>query len=133
MTIEDANYHVVGRRAEGRITLLSQELADGGRAVLVFCETDAAEAFRILEGLGEEWEVIEDATGGFTDLIDACAATGVEYVCLDPPPTALTCGGEEEPRMVPLTAALVIHLLLFLLLDDPVLEDPEHPKGPKGS
>ena len=56
-----------------------------------------------------------------------CAATGVEYVRLDPP-TALTRGAEEEPRMVPLTAALVDHLLL----DDPVLDDLEHPKGSKG-
>jgi hypothetical protein len=54
MTPEDGGYCLVGRRAEGRITLLSEVLADGGRAVLVFCETDAAEAFRILEGLGEE-------------------------------------------------------------------------------
>jgi hypothetical protein len=37
-------------------------LADGGRAVLVFWQTDAVEAFRILEGLGEEWEAIEGAT-----------------------------------------------------------------------
>jgi hypothetical protein len=57
-----------------------------------------------------------------------CAATGVEYVRLDPP-TALTRDGEEEPRMVPLTTALVDHLLL----DDPVLDDLEHPKGPKRS
>ena len=57
-----------------------------------------------------------------------CATTGVEYVCLDPPP-ALDRGGEREPRMVPLTAALVVHLLL----DDPALDGPEHPKGPKGS
>jgi hypothetical protein len=56
-----------------------------------------------------------------------CAATGVEYVRLDPP-TALTRDGEEEPRMVPLTTALVDHLLL----DDPVLDDLEHPKGSKG-
>jgi hypothetical protein len=57
-----------------------------------------------------------------------CAATGVEYVCLDPP-TALTRDAEEEPRMVPLTAAL----LDLLLLDDPVLDDLEHPKGSKGT
>ena len=72
--------------------------------------------------------MIEGATDRFTDLLDACAATEVEYVCLDPP-TALTRDGEEEPRMVPLTTALVDHLLL---LDDPVLDDLEHPKGSKG-
>ena len=62
-----------------------------------------------------------------------CAARGVEYVRLDPS-TALTRDGEEEPRMVPLTTALVDHLLLLLLLllDDPVLDDLEHPKGTKG-
>jgi hypothetical protein len=57
-----------------------------------------------------------------------CAATGVEYVYLDPS-TALTRDAEEEPRMVPLTTALVDHLLL---LDAPVLDDLEHPKGTKG-
>ncbi len=45
------------------------------------------------------------------------------------PPTALTRGAEEEPRMVPLMTALVD---LLLLLDDPVLNDLEHPKGSKG-
>lgn len=109
MTIEDANCCLVGRRAEDRITLLSQELADGGRAALVFCETDAAETFRILEGLGEEWEVIEGATD-ITELLGVCLATGVEYVCLDPP-TALTRGdAEEEPGLAPLKA-FVDHLL----------------------
>ncbi len=52
-----------------------------------------------------------------------CAATGVEYVCVDLT-NALDRGGERESRMVPLAAALVEHLLLG---------DPEHPTGPKGS
>jgi hypothetical protein len=109
VTIEDANCCLVGRRAEDRITLLSQELADGGRAALVFCETDAAETFRIVEGLGEEWEAIEGATD-ITELLGVCLATGVEYVCLDPP-TALTRGdAEEEPGLAPLKA-FVDHLL----------------------
>ncbi|MDP9410616.1 MAG: hypothetical protein M3P70_08960 [Actinomycetota bacterium] len=105
MLLEDANYCLVGRRAEGRITLLSQGLADGGRAVLVFCKTDAAEAFRIVEGLAEEWEVMERATDGITDLLDRCALMGAKYVCLDPP-TALTRGTEEESRVIPLEAFL---------------------------
>jgi hypothetical protein len=109
MTPEDANCCLLGRRAEGRITLLSEVLADGGRAVLVFWQTDAVEAFRILEGLGEEWEAIEGATD-ITELLGVCLATGVEYVCLDPP-TALTRGdAEEEPGLVPLEA-FVDHLL----------------------
>jgi hypothetical protein len=90
-------------------SLLSEALAEGGRAVLVFCETDAAEAFRILEGLGEEWEVIEGATD-ITELLGVCGATGMQYVGLDPP-TALARGdAEEEPRLVPLKA-FVDHLL----------------------
>ncbi len=61
-----------------------------------------------MEGLGEEWEVIEGATDRITDLLGAYAATGVEYVCLDPP-TALA-HTEEGPRLVPLKAFLD-HLL----------------------
>ena len=110
MTIEDANCCLVGRRAEGRITLLSQELADGGRAVFVVCETDAAETFRILEGLGEEWEAIEGATN-ITELLGVCLARGVEYVCLDPPTAFFARGDAEEgPGLVPLEA-FVDHLL----------------------
>jgi hypothetical protein len=109
MTPEDGGYCLLGRRAEGRITLLSEVLADGGRAVLVFWQTDAAETFRILEGLGEEWEAIEGATDS-TELLGVCLATGVEYVCLDPP-TALTRGdAEEEPGLASLEA-FVDHLL----------------------
>lgn len=109
MAPEDGSYRLVGRRTEGRITLLSEKLADEGRAVLVFCETDAAEAFRIVEGLEEEWEVIENATD-VVELLGECAATGVEYVSLDPP-TALTRGeAEEEHRLVPLRA-FIDHLL----------------------
>lgn len=106
MTSDDSNYYrLVGRRTEDRITLLSQELADGGRAVLVFCEKDAAAAFRIVEGLGEEWEVIEGASDDVTELLGVCDATGVQYVCLDPP-TSLTCNSAREPRLVPLRAFL---------------------------
>jgi hypothetical protein len=62
--------------------------------VLVFSEKDAADAFRIVEGLGEEWEVLEYrpegiAAQGIAALLGSCAAAGVKYTCLDPP-TALT-------------------------------------------
>ena len=76
MTLEDANLLLVGKRAEGRITLLSEKLADDSRAVLAFYETDAAEAFRILEGLGEEWEVIHNAYEEVADLLQISEATG---------------------------------------------------------
>ncbi len=110
MTIEDANYLLLGRRAEERrITLLSEKLADDSRAVLVFYETGAAEAFRIVEGLGEEWEVIHNAYEEVADLLQISAATGAaKYVSLDPP-TALT-RADKEPQLIPLTVFLD-HLL----------------------
>jgi hypothetical protein len=116
VAVGEADYRLVGRRTEGRFTLLSQQLADGGRAALVFCGTVAAEAFRIVEGLEEEWEVIEGATDEIAHLLAACAATGVRYVCLDPP-TALTRGSSSTPRVIPLTAFL-----------DHLLDEPDHIK-----
>jgi hypothetical protein len=99
----------VGRKSgEGHLTLISEMLADGSRAVLLFGERDAAEAFRIVEGLGEEWEMIEGPPEEIAELLGACAAAGARYVCLDPP-TALT-RGDKEPRLVPLKA-FVDHLL----------------------
>jgi hypothetical protein len=71
-----------------------------------------------VEGLGEEWEVIE-ATDEIANLLAACAATGVRYVCLDPP-TALTRGAEEQPRVIPLMAFV-----------DYLTAEPDPPKGPK--
>jgi hypothetical protein len=105
VTLEDANYLLVGRRAEERITLLSEKLADDCRAVLVFYETDAAEASRIVEGLGEEWEVIHNAYEEVADLLQiSAAAGGAKYVALDPP-TALT-RADKEPQLIPLTVFL---------------------------
>jgi hypothetical protein len=98
----------VGRRAGGRITLLSEKLADGNRAVLVFGEPEAAAAFRIVEGLGEEWEVIEQTPDEAAELLGLWAAPGARYVSLDLS-TALT-RGEEEPQLVPIMA-FVDHLL----------------------
>ena len=121
MAVEEASYRLVGRRAEGRFTLLSQQLAAGGRAALVFHGTVAAETFRIVEGLEEGWEVIEGATFEIANLLAACAATGVRYVCLDPP-TALIRGTSSTPRVIPLTAFV-----------DHLLDEPDHIKeGPKG-
>ena len=53
--------------------------------------------------------MIEGATDEIANLLAACAATGVRYVCLDPP-TALTRGCSSTPRVIPLTA-FVDHLL----------------------
>jgi hypothetical protein len=99
---------LVGRRTEARITLLTEKLADGNRAVLVFGEPEAAEAFRIVEGLGAEWEVIEQTPDEAAELLGLRAAPGARYVSLDPS-TALT-RGEEEPQLVPIMA-FIDHLL----------------------
>jgi hypothetical protein len=79
-----------------RITLLSQRTSDGARAVLVFKNAAAAEAFRILEGLEPEWEVLEKDDREAGDLLLTCAAGGVKYVALNPP-SALARGHEEHP------------------------------------
>jgi hypothetical protein len=48
---EEPGCFFVGRREGARLTLLSMNLADEGRAVLLFRESSAAEAFRVIEGL----------------------------------------------------------------------------------
>ncbi len=97
----------VGRGTEERLTLLSQRTSDGERAVLAFEEATAAEVFRIMEGLGPEWEVtgaLQEVTG----LLRNAARGEVRYVALDPP-SALR-RGDEEPRLVPVVA-FVDHLM----------------------
>ena len=98
-------YFLIGGRkgggAEERLTLLSQRTSDGERAVLAFREDTAAEAFRIIEGLGPEWEVVV-ALREVTGLLRSAARGEVRYVALDPP-SALR-RGDEEPRLVPITA-----------------------------
>lgn len=76
--------------------------------MLVFGEPEAAAAFRIVEGLGEEWEVVEQTPDEAAELLGLRAATGARYVSLDPP-TALT-RGEEELHLVP-KMAFVDYLL----------------------
>ena len=66
-----------------------------------------AEAFRIIEGLGPEWEVIgtlQEVMG----LLRSAAWGELRYVALDPP-SALR-RGHEEPRLVPIKA-FVDHLM----------------------
>ena len=103
-------YFLVGKRAgegtEERLTLLSQITSDGQRAVLAFEEAAAAEAFRILEGLGPEWEVM-GALQEVTGLLRSAARGEVRYVALDPP-SALT-REDDEARLVPIMA-FVDHL-----------------------
>lgn len=104
-------YFLVGRRvgkgAEERLTLLSQRTSDGERAVLAFGEAAAAEAFRIIEGLGPEWEVT-GALEEVTSLLRSAARGEVRYVALNPP-SALR-RGEDEPQLVPIMA-FVYHLV----------------------
>ena len=72
----DIAHYLVGRRAEDRVTLLSEKLADGNRAALVFGESEGAEVFRIVEQLGSEWEVFESTPDQPAELLGASAATG---------------------------------------------------------
>lgn len=101
-----ASYFLIGRRLGMRLTLLSQKTSEGERAVLAFEETAAAEAFRLIEGLGPEWEVINtlpEAPG----LLRSAARGEVRYVALNPP-SALR-RREEELKLVPIVT-LVDHL-----------------------
>ncbi len=82
--------------------LLSQRTSDGARAVLVFQDAAAAEAFCILEGLGPEWEVLEEDNREAADLLLTCAAGGAKYIALNPP-SALAQGHEEHP-LIPIRA-----------------------------
>jgi hypothetical protein len=94
--------YLVVRRQGDRLTLLSsssRSLADEGRALLVFGDPWAAEAFRTIEGLGQEWEVIGPRPLEVTELLETSAANGVGYVEIDPP-SKLT-RGKVEPRLVP--------------------------------
>jgi hypothetical protein len=104
-------YFLVGKRAgkgtEERLTLLSQKTGDGQRAVLAFEQATAAEAFRIIEGLGPEWEIV-GALQEVAGLLRSAARGEVRYVALDPP-SALT-RGDEEPRLVPIMT-FVDHLM----------------------
>lgn len=97
----------VGNGAEERVTLLSQRTSDGERAVLAFDEAQAAEAFRIIEGLGPEWEVV-GSLREVTGLLRSAVRGEVRYVALDPP-SALR-REEEEPRLVPIMA-FVDHIM----------------------
>jgi hypothetical protein len=98
-------YFLVGRRVgKGtgeRLTLLSHRTSDGERAVLAFEEATAAEAFRVIEGLGPEWEV----TGALQEvmgILRSAARGELRYVALDPPSTLRR--EHEEPRLVPIVA-----------------------------
>jgi len=81
-----AEHFLVRRwRRSDRLTLLSQRTSDGARAVLVFQDATAAEAFPIVEGLGPEWEVLEQDNREAADLLLTCAAGGVKYIALNAP------------------------------------------------
>jgi hypothetical protein len=78
-------YVLLGNRADASITLLSERLTDQTRAVLIFGDPVAAEAFRVVENLGSEWRVVADRPGEMVELLEAAAMSGARYVALDPP------------------------------------------------
>lgn len=87
--------------------LLFEMTSDGTRVVLLF-EDAAAEAFRILEGLGPEWEILKKDRQGASDLLVSCAVGGVRYVALNPPSALIR--GNEESTLVPI-GGFIEHLL----------------------
>lgn len=98
----------MGRRTNAGFTLLSRKLADEKRALLVFDDPTAAEAFLVAEGLGSEWRVIgEAAPWGTAKLLRAAAEAGVGYVALNPP--SVFGRGDGGSRLV-LIEAFVEHL-----------------------
>lgn len=99
---------LLGRHGDAGYTLLSEGLANGSRAVVVFGDATSAETFRVVERLGDDWRVVADTARGVSEFLGAAAVSGARYVALDPP-TALT-RGHEEARLVPISAFLD-HLL----------------------
>ena len=90
-------YFLIGRRVGVRLTLLAQKTSDGERAVLAFEEAAAAEAFRVIEGLGPEWERI-NSLQEVPGLLRSAARGEVRYVALDPPSAIRR--REEELKLV---------------------------------
>lgn len=74
------------------ISLFSIVTDDGSRAVILFDDPLAAEAFVFLEELGEGWEVLENGALETATLLDACSLSDVEYVVLNPPSSAISVG-----------------------------------------
>ena len=68
--------------------------------MLVFGDPWAAEAFRITEGLGPEWEVMGHHATEAIEALGISATNGVRYIEIDPP-SKLT-RGHDAPRLVPL-------------------------------
>jgi hypothetical protein len=95
---------LLGRSGEPGFALPSEGLADGSRAVPVFGDAAGAETFRVVEGLGHDWRVVDDTPRRLAGFLGAAAMGGARYVELGPP-TALTRGHEED-RLVPLSAFL---------------------------
>lgn len=72
------------------ISLFSATTADGSRAVVLFDDPLAAEAFVYIEELGEGWEIVEHAPSQTAILLEACILADVGYVALNPPSQAIT-------------------------------------------
>src|SRR3712207_465656 len=92
---DDETYVLMGMSTDSGITLPSEKLADGSRAVIVFSDEVDTETFRITEELGPEWQIVADTPRKIAEPLEAAAERGVRYVTLDPP-TSLTCGHSES-------------------------------------
>jgi hypothetical protein len=77
----------LGGCRSGRPTLLSGSpsgLSGEGRAVLLFGDPWSADAFRVMEGLGTECEVIGHRPAEALELLQTNAANGIRYAEIDP-------------------------------------------------
>ena len=100
----------MGRRRSGRSTLLSGSSSGRfgeGRAVLLFGGPPSADAFRAMEGLGTEWEVIGHRPAGALVRLQTSAANGISYAEIEPPGWLIRA--QDASRLVPL-GGIVNHL-----------------------
>jgi hypothetical protein len=67
------------------VTAKQHRIKDRYEAAVFFGDPWAAEAFRTIEGLGQEWEVIGRDLLEVIELLETSAANGIRYVEFDPP------------------------------------------------
>ena len=97
---KDISLHFLAIDRGTGFTLASERTAGGKRAVLVFDEFVLKEAFRIIEELGPEWEVVEYAPQEAASLLKSCAEKDMRYVALNSP-TKLT-RAQEPSELIPI-------------------------------
>ena len=97
---KDITFYFLAINQGAGLILASERICGGTRAVLVFDELVAIEAFRIIEELGSEWEVVERTPQEATFLLESCAEKGIRYVSVNAP-TKLT-RTQVDSELVPI-------------------------------